>query len=289
MKEMQKILDGGNTPMYTKYAVEIGDALWCQIMDYLRAQYPDEDGWTTMGIDGIYEEGGNKFVIVREQVTGKYYRINFVVEPEFSVQGEAIEVEKSFEPVNEEGVAAPYFSEEAVAEYRATVNSSEPETPEVEIPESEPAQEEDKIGQYNLDEIPEYIELTEKFNQLTTDYAALEQSFNELKATAEQATATIGELTEFKNKVERQEKQAMIDSFYMLSDEAKADVVANIDNYSLDDIEAKLSVICVRNKVSFALENEPSGQTIVNLDGVGQEDTVPDWVKAVEEVAKNME
>lgn len=81
----------------------------------------------------------------------------------------------------------------------------------------------------------------------------------------------------------------MIDSFYMLSDEAKADVVANIDNYSLDDIEAKLSVICVRNKVSFALENEPSGQTIVNLDGVGQEDTVPDWVKAVEEVAKNME
>ena len=289
MKEMQKILDGGNTPMYTKYAVEIGDALWCQIMDYLRAQYPDEDGWTTMGIDGIYEEGGNKFVIVREQTTGKYYRINFVVEPEFSVQGEAIEVEKSFEPVNEEGVAAPQFSAEAVAEYRATVDSSEPETPEVEIPESEPAPEEDKIGQYNLDEIPEYIELTEKFNQLTTDYAALEQSFNELKATAEQATATIGELTEFKNKVERQEKQAMIDSFYMLSDEAKADVVANIDNYSLDDIEAKLSVICVRNKVSFALENEPSGQTIVNLDGVGQEDTVPDWVKAVEEVAKNME
>ena len=57
----------------------------------------------------------------------------------------------------------------------------------------------------------------------------------------------------------------------------------------MDDIEAKLSVICVRNKVSFALENEPSGQTIVNLDGVGQEDTVPDWVKAVEEVAKNME
>lgn len=270
--------------MYTKYAVEIGDALWCQIMDYLRAQYPDEDGWTTMGIDGIYEEGGNKFVIVREHTTGKYYRIDFVVEPEFSVQGEATEVEKSFEPVNEEGVAAPQFSAEAVAKYRATVNSSEPETPE-----SEPAQEEGKIGQYNLDEIPEYIELTEKFNQLTTDYAALEQSYNELKATADQATATIGKLTEFKNQVERQEKQAMIDSFYMLSDEAKADVVANIDNYSLDDIEAKLSVICVRNKVSFALENEPSGQTIVNLDSIDQEDTVPDWVKAVEEVAKNME
>ena len=131
--------------------------------------------------------------------------------------------------------------------------------------------------------------MTEKFNQLTKDYAALGQSFNDLKVTAEQATTTIGELTEFKNQVERQEKQAMIDSFYMLSDEAKADVVANIDNYSLDDIEAKLSVICVRNKVSFALDNEPSEPTIVNLNSIDQEDTVPDWVKAVEEVAKNME
>mgnify|MGYP007115179655 FL=1 len=275
--------------MYTKYAVEIGDALWCRIMDYLRAQYPDDDGWTTMGVDGIYEEGGNKFVIVREHSSGKYYRIDFVVEPEFSIQGEAIEVEKSFEPVNAEGVAAPQFSAEAVAEYRAAVGSSEPETPEAETSESEPARGEDKIGQYNLDEIPEYIELTEKFNQLTKDYAALEQSFNDLKVTAEQATTTIGELTEFKNQVERQEKQAMIDSFYMLSDEAKADVVANIDNYSLDDIEAKLSVICVRNKVSFALDNEPSEPTIVNLNSIDQEDTVPDWVKAVEEVAKNME
>ena len=48
----------------------------------------------------------------------------------------------------------------------------------------------------------------------------------------------------------------MIASFYMLSDEDKKDVVANIDTYSLDDIEAKLSIICVRNKVSFNLDDD---------------------------------
>ena len=42
----------------------------------------------------------------------------------------------------------------------------------------------------------------------------------------------------------------------MLSDEDKKDVIDNIDTYSLDEIEAKLSIICVRNKVSFNLEDD---------------------------------
>ena len=36
----------------------------------------------------------------------------------------------------------------------------------------------------------------------------------------------------------------------------KKDVIENIDTYSLDDIEAKLSIICVRNKVNFNLEDD---------------------------------
>ena len=56
--------------------------------------------------------------------------------------------------------------------------------------------------------------------------------------------------------ISKEKKQAMIDSFYMLSDEDKADVIANIDTYSVDDIEAKLSIICVRNKVSFNLDDD---------------------------------
>ena len=36
----------------------------------------------------------------------------------------------------------------------------------------------------------------------------------------------------------------------------KKDVIENKAKYSLDDIEAKLSVICVRKRVSFDLERK---------------------------------
>jgi len=74
----------------------------------------------------------------------------------------------------------------------------------------------------------------------------------------------------------------------MLSDDLKKDCIDNIDNYSYDEIEAKLSVICVRNKVSFGLENEKKDEGITyNLENVDNTiDEIPDWVKRVQEVQK---
>ena len=81
----------------------------------------------------------------------------------------------------------------------------------------------------------------------------------------------------------------------MLSDEDKADVIANKRTYSLDQIEEKLAVICFRKKVNFDLEtsseNENSQEaekviTTFNYDNVN--DTTSDWVKAVEETQKRL-
>ena len=83
----------------------------------------------------------------------------------------------------------------------------------------------------------------------------------------------------------------MIDQFFMLSDEDKADVIANIDTYSVDDIEAKLSIICVRNKVSFDLdENKQNSEpTVYNLNEQMEEDlAIPAWVKSLRQTAKTM-
>ena len=79
----------------------------------------------------------------------------------------------------------------------------------------------------------------------------------------------------------------------MLSEEDKKDVIENINTYSLEEIEAKLSVICVRNKVNFNLDNEEHkeepapGPTIYNLDDTGADAATPAWVQAVLETAKN--
>ena len=48
----------------------------------------------------------------------------------------------------------------------------------------------------------------------------------------------------------------MINSFSMLADEDKEDVKTNVDLYSLEEIESKLAVICVRKKVNFNLGAE---------------------------------
>jgi len=77
----------------------------------------------------------------------------------------------------------------------------------------------------------------------------------------------------------------------MLSDAEKQDVRENIDKYSLDDIEAKLSIICVRNKVSFNLEDdnkEKETVTTFNLEDSSADDLTPAWVKAVLVTEKNL-
>ena len=101
-------------------------------------------------------------------------------------------------------------------------------------------------------------------------------------------------LRTFKLAAERKDKEKMIADFYMLSDEDKKDVVDHIDSYSLDDIEAKLSIICVRNRVDFKLADEqqannPTQQFMLNLQNEQthvDEDDVPAWVKLVRQASK---
>ena len=86
-------------------------------------------------------------------------------------------------------------------------------------------------------------------------YALLESELAETKAAYTDLEQKYQVLVEFKKQIDDEKKDALINSFYMLSDEDKADVIENKSNYSLDEIESKLSVICVRKKVNFDLED----------------------------------
>ena len=56
--------------------------------------------------------------------------------------------------------------------------------------------------------------------------------------------------------VDNSKKDEMIESFYMLSDEDKLDVITHKNEYSVDEIEAKLSVIAWRKKANFSVEEK---------------------------------
>ena len=199
-------------------------------------------------------------------------------EKKFSAETEPETAEEVIETVEEvETVEEPVAEEEFAAQTCPKCGKPVDEC------ECEEEDDEDKKDKYVLDEIPEYMELRDK-------YAALEADYAEACAARDSLQAENAELIEFKATIDREKKQAMINSFYMLSDEDKKDVVDNIDTYSLDDIEAKLSILCVRNKVSFSLGDDNKTieePTVYNLnDDDNSETLVPAWVKAIQANAK---
>lgn len=127
----------------------------------------------------------------------------------------------------------------------------------------------------------------EKDKKNPKDYSLLEQKYEDLMTEFTALKASYKGLVDFKNQVEDKEKDKMIASFYMLDDEDKKDVIANKSKYTLDEIESKLSVICVRKKVNFDLdkevESEKEAPAMYSLDGLKTEATqLPAWLKAVE-------
>lgn len=114
-------------------------------------------------------------------------------------------------------------------------------------------------------------------------YALLEEQVSKLQKENEA-------LLEFKHSVERKEKEALIKQFsVILAEEDLKDVQENIDKYSYSEIESKLSVTCVRKKVSFdSLQDDDSTSTketeevtsyTITDDDVSS--NTPAWVKSV--------
>ena len=326
MQELRDLLnEGGKQKMFTRYSVNIGDNIWNSIYNYLGTQYPDNEKkhYSVYRIDGIYEENEQKFAVLQNRNDSKYYRVNFSLSGEnetVEIVNSLIEVTSSYEPSEE-----AQFTPEEVETYENTLINSENSSENQDNSEktnnqnsdnssegtvnnnnSESEQSEgiintpvaDKCGKcgkpmgecvcitnsYKLEEIPEYMDLKNKYFDLEKRYNTLLEDKNNLEA-------EIAPLATFKKEAEKKEKEALINSFYMLSDEDKKDVIENIDKYSLRDIEAELSIICVRNKVSFNLDD--NNQEKVNTNPTtytleAEDDSIPAWVKRAASVAKTL-
>lgn len=125
------------------------------------------------------------------------------------------------------------------------------------------------------DEKKKYSLLEEEYNTLKAQYADLESKYNELLS--------------FKAEVESKEKDKLIDSFSMLTDEEKKDIIANKSNYSLDEIESKLSVMFTRKQMlAQSVEETKVVETPVIYSTHEDLSNIPDWVKAVREAEKTL-
>lgn len=151
--------------------------------------------------------------------------------------------------------------------------------------------EEEIIEEENVEEEEEEEALEEE--QPEENFALLQSQLEELQTKFAALEAENAGLKEFKAKVEDEKKDELIKSFYMLSDEDKKDVITNKSNYSLEEIESKLAVICVRNKVSFEKEDSDVDTSVIegspaitfNLEDAAE--SVPVFVETLRKVKKD--
>ena len=269
-------------------------------------QYPETKRVITKGnnqsmeldestLKGFWSENDNEnlsFFIINEAIISKLCilgedvepcfegaqitRVQFSFEPSFqekilSMMKEVKEMEIKGGTDSVEEVKTPEMEEEVLDNEEEKPEEEAPAEPEVEeTPEEEaeeaPAEAEEEVQENEQpeenseDESVKYnLDDIQEYIELKSNYEELETKFNNMKAEYDK-------LVEFKN----------------------------IDNYSVDDIEAKLSVICVRNKVSFDLDEEKdeeqNGNTVFSLEEQGiEDDRIPAWIKAAMATKREME
>ena len=235
-------------------------------------------------------EGGKGMEIDEREVAEE---INEEVKP----TEEVVETPVEEPAAEEESVDVEAASEESVEETPASDFAAEDDKEEEEKEDGDKVEEtpseEPEVEEENADEEPEETTVEEAVENVeedveessveepAEDYAALKASYSELETKYE-------ELLQFKKQVEDKEKVDLINSFYMLSEDDKKDVKEHLSEYSLEEIESKLSVICVRKKVNFEKENsdknestveeEKSDITTFSVEENGS--SIPAWISA---------
>ena len=181
-----------------------------------------------------------------------------------------------------ENEAAPVVEEQEEASNEGDVNETEYSKKEEEEKNEDegckensdaPADKSNDKETEEEDDKKKYSLLETAYNTLQEQYSSLEEKYNEL--------------VEFKTKIEDAQKDEMIARFYFLSDEDKKEVVENKSKFTLDEIESKLSVISVRNKVNFNLDDNSKNninveEPITTFTIADEVSSVPDWIRAVQ-------
>lgn len=163
------------------------------------------------------------------------------VEPTATVEEEAPVVEEFAEDVetNEDVESSEDSAEETFAEEGKKKEDDSDDSDD----ESDDSDDEYKKKPGKKCELENQVsELSEQLKELTDKFTALEAEAEELR----------------KFKAERidADKDAMIAKYHMLSDEDKAEIIADKDKFTLSEIESKLALLYVQKNVNFDEEEE---------------------------------
>lgn len=172
------------------------------------------------------------------------------VEPITTVEKEAPVVEEFAENVeanenvesSEDSAEETFAKEEEKKEDKKDSDSEDKEDESDDDSDDSDDKEEEKKPEKKHELENQVSELSEQLKELTDKFTALEAEAEELR----------------KFKAERidADKDAMIAKYHMLSDEDKAEIIADKDKFTLGEIESKLALLYVQKNVNFDEEEE---------------------------------
>lgn len=168
------------------------------------------------------------------------------VEPTATVEEEAPVVEEFSEDVdtNEDVESSEDSAEETFAEESKKKEDDSDDSDD----ESDDSDDSDDDDEYKK-KPGKKCELENQVSELSEQLKELTDKFTALEAEAE-------ELRKFKAERIDADKDAMIAKYHMLSDEDKAEIIANKDKFTLGEIESKLALLYVQKNVNFDEEEE---------------------------------
>ena len=141
------------------------------------------------------------------------------------------------------------------------VAKKEDETEEAPAAEEEPAEEEPTAEEEPAEDEKKEKKVSENACGDKKKYSFTEEEFAVIQSELESLRA-------FKLSIENKEKDALIDKYYMLSDEDKADIVAHKEEYTLEQIEEKLALVYVKNNVDFSTVDGHKEQEGTEVDSL---------------------
>lgn len=178
------------------------------------------------------EDSENSFAFTVHQMMSE---LNNLLKSEGGNMPEDIDVDETFDEANDNTVTDE-TAEQVDEEFSETDDSVS--TPSEVVDDTDEVVDETFESNENAEDSE--VEETQTDNVVFSkeEFAAFQAELDELKA--------------FKQNIERDEKQKVIDKYHFLSDDDKKGVIDNIDNYSLQQIDEKLALIYVNKFVDFS-------------------------------------
>lgn len=212
------------------------------------------------------------------------------VETEEVVATEVVE-DSAAATVEENSVENDNLEQSVSTETQDSIEAAQSSQEEYVKSEEDKKEEEEDESDTKEDDTKEDTSDDDDDDEKKKDYELIEKELEETKTAYAALEEKYQALVEFKENVDNEKKDKLIDSFYMLSDEDKKDVIENKSNYSLDEIEAKLSVICVRKKVNFDLDDtskseekvEDSVKDVITYTVNETDTSTPAWIAALKQ------